>query len=208
MLIVPKIYKIIGNKGCNSYIVEASEGLIIINTGYLGSEQAIIDYIDAQVGASPDDVVYLIITHARRNCAEAAPDLLAYCENAKLVIHEKEYALFKKITFMSEELEKIIIEGDIAKLGRNIEIIFTPGYTPGSISVIFNGSIFSGGLIYIDQRGFKLPAQAYDKKLLLQSLRKLINSVKFENIFPTYGKYLVGNANQKLRAFIKAVTGE
>ncbi len=205
MLIVPKIYKVVGNKGCNSYILDADEGLIIIDAGYLGSEQGIVKYLDAQLNASPDDVAYIIVTHARRSNAEAAPDLLAYCENAKIIIHKDEFPIFRRIAFISEGLDLLIMNSDTLKIGRDINVIHIPGHTPGSIAVFFESSIFVGGSIYVDIKGnFNLPTQVYDRKLLIESLRKLADQ-KFENIFPAYGRYLLGNAHIKFRAFLKSI---
>jgi len=206
MLIIPRVYKVVGNRGCNSYILDADEGLVVIDVGYLGSEQAIINYLDAQINATPEDVAYIIITHARRNNAEAAPDLLAYCENAKLVVHRDELTSFRRVAFIGEDMEMMIIDAETSKIGGDITVIHTPGYTQGSITIIFQDSAFTGGSIYINPKGnFDLPTQLYDKKLLIQSLRKLIGLYKFENIFPSHGRYVVGNAHIKLKAFIDSL---
>ena len=41
MLLLPNIYKVVGNKGCNSYIVETEAGLVVIDAGFLGSDIAL-----------------------------------------------------------------------------------------------------------------------------------------------------------------------
>ena len=152
MMIIPNIYRVIGNRGCNSYVLETKLGLIIIDSGYLGSEQAIIKYLDAQLGASPEDVAYIIVTHSRRNCVESAVDLLTYCEEAKLIIHQEDFESFKRFTLLSQDFENIeIMNSDAYNIDNEVKVIFTPGFTPGSISIIFRDALFIGGLVYIDQ---------------------------------------------------------
>lgn len=201
LLLAPKVYKVIGNKGCNSYIVESPEGLIIIDVGSLGSEKGILGYIDAQLDSTPEDVAYILLTHARRQNAEAASDLLALCPNARIVIHKNELEYFKRISIMIDDENLMVVDKDILQLGP-LEILHTPGYTPGSIVAIYEKSLFVGGAIYVDTKGeITLPAQTYDKKILLESLKRLL-AFKFENIFPAYGRYITGNAGLKFQKFM------
>ncbi len=204
MLLIPKIYKVIGNRGCNSYIIETDIGLVVIDVGYLRSESAIIKYLDHQLNASPEDVAYIIITHARRSSVEALPDLVAYCINAKVIIHERDAQLARRITYLSEDMEMMRLTSD-HKLGdAQIKILSTPGYTPGGITVLYGGAIFIGGIAYGGSKGLEFPRQPYDKKLLLDSLRK-IAGLEFDSIFPAYGKYIIKNAKQKLSEFLSAI---
>lgn len=201
MLLLPKIYKVIGNRGCNSYVIETDIGLVVVDVGYLGSEAAINKYIDHQINASPEDVAYIIITHARRSSVEALPDLLAYCINAKAVMHEKDMQLVQRITYLSEDMEIIFVSDDYELHDARIKLFSTPGYTPGGISVLYEKAMFIGGLTYISTRGLELPRQVYDKKLLLNSLKKLVN-LEFDSMFPAYGRYILRNAKQKLSDFL------
>lgn len=205
MLLLPNIYKVIGNRGCNSYIIETNIGLIVVDIGYLGSEVAINKYLDHQINASPEDVAYIIITHARRSSVEALPDLFAYCINAKTVMHEKDIQLAQRITYLSEDMEIISISDDYELHDARIKIFSTPGYTPGGISVLYEKAMLIGGLAYIGARGLELPRQVYDKKLLFSSLKKLAD-FEFDSIFPAYGRYILKNAKQKLSDFLTEIS--
>ncbi|MCR8454261.1 MAG: MBL fold metallo-hydrolase [Crenarchaeota archaeon] len=205
MLLVPKIYKVLGNKGCNSYVIEGLEGLAIIDVGSLGSEKGILKYIEAQLNASPEDVAYVLLTHARRQNAEATLDLLSSCPNAKVVIHENELDYFKRVSLVVDIEDLVVVRTDVLKLDF-LEIMHMPGYTPGSIAIKFEKSIFVGGSLYINARGeITLPMQMYDRKLLLESLKKLLD-FRFENMFPAYGRYIIGNAGLKFQKFMAQFT--
>lgn len=201
MMIVPGIYKVVGNRGCNSYVVESNAGLLIIDVGYLGSEHAILRYLDAQLGASPEDVAYIIITHARRNCAEAAVDLLTYCDEAKLIVHADDFNTFKRITLLTSPENVEIIKNEKRNIENIFDILHTPGYTPGSITVKFGDSLFIGGLVYVDHtQRIAFPKQTYDKKLLMESLNNILE-LDFSNIFPSHGRYILRDAKKKLKEF-------
>jgi len=202
MLLVPSIYKVVGNRGCNSYIIETNAGLVVIDVGFLGSEVGIRRYIETQLHASLDDVIYVVVTHAHRDVAEGAPDLLLYCSNAQLVVDKRDLSILKKITYIGEDIDIKEIEGDTYLSDADLRIISTPGHTPGSISILYGPSLFVGGAIYVSPEGISLPRQNYDKKMLVKSLRKLVE-LKFDSVFPSHGRYIRRGALQKLRDFMQ-----
>ena len=205
MLISPSIYKVIGNKGCNSYIIETPCGLVIIDVGFLGSDAKIVRYIDAQLGTSTSDVSYIILTHGHKDVCEALPDLKAYCENAEIIIHEGDVNLLKRYTFLPEEETLKVMKGDIMELkDAEITIYHTPGHTRGSISIKYHDSLFCGDLVYVSHTGISLPRQNFDKKMLLNSLMK-ISQLSFNSLFPAHGRYILNNASSLLRDFLKKV---
>jgi len=171
----------------------------------LGSEGARKKYVELQLDSSLDDVSYVIKTHSHRDSVEGLPDLLLYCPNATLVIDEREIGVVKKITFMGEDVDVMIINKDTYIEDAGIQIIRTPGHTPGSISALYGNSLFIGGSIYIGPQGWSIPKQNYDRKMLLESLRR-IAELKFDSLFPAHGRYVRGRARQKLLEFISGIT--
>ncbi len=204
MLLIPGVYRVVGNKGCNSYVIETKGGLVVIDVGFLGSERAIKRYIEMQVGASTDDIIYVVLTHAHRDVAEALPDLLAYCPNARVIIHEEEVGLLRRISRAVEYMDLTKIREDREVKDAGIKIISTPGHTPGSISILYDSSIFVGDLLYVSSSGLELPKQNYDKTMLIESLKK-IALLAPNAMFPAHGRPITKGAKQKLDEFIKTL---
>jgi len=206
MLLQPNIYKVVGNRGCNCYVVESRSGLVIIDVGLLGSDSAIKRYIELQLDSSLEDVTYIILTHGHRDVAEGLPDLLIYCPNAIVIMDGREVEIVRKITYMTEDMEIMKISDDTFIEDAGIHIIRTPGHTPGSISILYEKSLFIGGSIYIGPKGISLPRQNYDRGMLIESLKKLTN-ISFESIFPSHGRYIKSGAKTKFLDFLKTIAG-
>ena len=149
MLLMPGIYKVVGNRGCNCYIIETGAGLVVIDSGLLGSDTAIRRYIEMQLDATTEDIIYIIVTHAHRDVAESVPDLLSYSPNAQLVIHKADIEAFKRIAFMPEDIELVIIEDRHTLEDADIEIHHAPGHTAGSIVAKYDRALFCGDVVYL-----------------------------------------------------------
>ncbi len=83
---------------------------------------------------------------------------------AKLLIHEDDYYfLAKKVNrllsffrggrFIKHEV-KLLKDGDIITAGASeIRVIHTPGHSPGSISLYFEGNLFTGDTLFTEGTG-------------------------------------------------------
>ena len=146
---------------------------ILVDTGYKDSEDKIIKAIEAN-GVNPKDIELIIITHGHNDHFGSAKALREKL-GAKIAIHNKDVdniikgtngdlepkGIFLKVLFFisnlfgkktkDEGLEPdIIIEDEINlnSYGVNGRIIFTPGHTKGSISILLdNGDAIIGDLL-------------------------------------------------------------
>ncbi len=98
----------------------------------------------------------------------------------------------KKLTIEPCEVD-IVIENDypLEEFGIDGKIVFTPGHSDGSISVVLNsGDAFVGDMaINKFPMTFKpnLPIFGIDMSVLINSWKKLIN-IGVNNIYPAHGK--------------------
>ena len=146
---------------------------ILIDTGYKNCEDKIIKAIEAS-GVNPKDIELIIITHGHNDHFGSAKALWEKL-GAKIAIHKKDVdniikgnngdlkpkGIFLKVLFFisnlfgketkDEGLEPDIIiedEIDLNSYGVNGRVIFTPGHTKGSISVVLdNGDAIIGDLL-------------------------------------------------------------
>jgi hydroxyacylglutathione hydrolase len=157
-----------------SHIVRDQE-TIIVDTGNPGSAATILAAMKKHQIA-PKDVSLILITHSHLDHSGGAAELQkalnvpiamhhleqTYVENGtRLPLTPKNWfgKLFKKSSLIKQPVEKfkvnIVLEGgeDLKPYGVDARVIFTPGHTPGSISVMLGnqemiaGDVVSGGIL-------------------------------------------------------------
>ena len=139
----------VGCHAASSHLIDTGDGLILIDTGYPQNLYLLINSI-YKLGFSPYDVKYIIHSHGHYDHIGGTK---AFCEltGAKtfIGIGDENYVNGKvDLTWASElgfeyheafEPDFIMNDGDIISLGNtNIEIVSTPGHTPGTVSLFFD----------------------------------------------------------------------
>ena len=201
----------------NTCYILKDKGVVLIDAGYPGCVKSFSKLL-AKHEIEPDEIKLIIPTHGDFDHAGGAKELKELT-GAEIVMHEKdkdnlEQSIFHwpggvtawgKIsrTMMIPFVKKIakfpptkvdIILGDdglsLQEYGIPGKIIYTPGHTYGSISVIldtgdaFVGCMAQNGLPFAFRP--KLPIYAKDLKLLKESWIKVIN-MGATTIYPGHG---------------------
>jgi len=123
----------IGTYQASSHLIDTSEGLILIDTGYAKTLYLVLDSI-YRLGFRPDDIKYIVNTHWHGDHAEASRPL-AELSGAKNVIGKKDA---QKVTRFFEP-DVLVGEGDTLTLGNTtISFMETPGHTKGTVSLFFD----------------------------------------------------------------------
>jgi len=138
-----------------SFYLEGGDEKILVDTGLeqfvvperVGEEYGldILEFEDAldTVGLKPEDIDLIIHTHLHNDHCENDYK----CSNARIVVQKKEYEFFMHPhpldhRYYSDLLDGLNVEqvdGDVA-LKDGIDLIFSPGHTPGGQSVAVNTS--------------------------------------------------------------------
>ena len=100
--------------------------------------------------------------------------------------------------------EKLLIDEDIIKIGDiDLKILHTPGHTPGSICLYYDGVVFTGDTLFFDGVG-RCDFPYASENLLLKSIRerllKLADSVL---VLPGHGPKTTIGREKKFNPFIK-----
>jgi hydroxyacylglutathione hydrolase len=146
------IYLIYGRKIC------------LIDCGVASSSQIILDHL-TEAGRSPKEISHLILTHAHPDHIGAAKALKnmsgcvvaahaaekAWIEDVDLQEAERPVPGFKSLVEGSVHVDVILQDGDEPDLGDGLDmqVIHTPGHSPGSISLWLpqEGALFSADAI-------------------------------------------------------------
>ncbi len=148
-----------------SYIVYG-ETITLIDTGVAGCEAQIFDSIRS-TGRTPSEIALIILTHSHPDhigaaraiqqattCSIAAhPAERAWIEDVELQNRERSVPGFATLVAGSVQIDNELSDGDSIELegvrAGELQVIHTPGHSPGSISLFMhgNGVLFSGDAI-------------------------------------------------------------
>ena len=200
----------------NCYIIK-HEGTILVDGGMPGEFNKFSKRLKA-IGVDPKEIKAIVITHCHWDhigCTKKIKDMTG----AKVVVQEYEKDILvkgemavppsvtlwgkilaaflkgwsKKFSIEPSEVDIVIGEEDysLEEFGIKGKIVFTPGHSPGSISVVLDsGDAFVGDMAMNGLPltiGPNLPIFAEDMSALKNSWRKLIDK-GVEKIYPAHGK--------------------
>jgi metallo-beta-lactamase class B len=130
----------IGIEWVAAYVIETSEGLILIDSLY-GNWVRELPAKFEQLGLDPGDIKYVIVTHGHFDHAGGAADFQRRY-NAKIVMTEEDWALaagpadHPLFAFPAPRRDIVAKDGDVIELGdTRIELFKTPGHTEGVLSL-------------------------------------------------------------------------
>ena len=142
--IIGNVYYV-GSYQASAHLIDTGDGLILIDTGYAGNAEMLVESIQA-LGFSLSDIKYIVHTHWHRDHTEATPAIVAASGARTLISYED--AERAKQYFAPDIL---VDDGDRLELGKtSILFLLTPGHTKGTISLFFdteeNGQSYRVGM--------------------------------------------------------------
>ena len=193
--------------GANAYLIlDEKKALIDVGGDFDFIRRAVSRYIDLK------DLDYIILTHTHFDHASATKHLKEV-SGAETVLHEKEYEFarlqnfsssFFGIDFPSFEAEKLVREGDIINLGKfTLEVIHTPGHTPGSICLYDRDKriMFTGDTVFPNGGFGRVDFPGGNAIEMVESLKRL-TEFDIEMMYPGHDEP-VDNANEHVRIALK-----
>jgi len=143
-----------------TYIVACPQTREAIVIDPAGEEDKLIDLIDTE-GLH---VKYILNTHGHADHVLGNRKLKDALK-APVCMHEADDRFFSETTVRKESFQELGLpppdpadirfkNGDIIEVGTlKIEVIHTPGHTPGSVCYLVNGNLFSGDTLFVGAAG-------------------------------------------------------
>lgn len=123
----------VGTKEASSHLIDTSDGLILIDTGYEETADVIAKSVSA-LGFDIKDVKIILHSHGHSDHTGGTARLLCLAPQAKTYMSYKD---LRYITGFTPDFD--IKDGDVIRLGdTEILCLFTPGHTEGSVSFFFD----------------------------------------------------------------------
>jgi glyoxylase-like metal-dependent hydrolase (beta-lactamase superfamily II) len=164
----------------NTYIIVDNDGVTIIDAGLPRTEKKILAYV-ASLGKSPQDVRRIIITHAdldhfgglaalqkatgaRTYASQIEAEAMAKGESSRPIkpagfsLRRMLFSLLSPfIKAAPVQVDSIIAEGKTLPALGGLQVLETPGHTPGHISLFApsSGVLFCGDSIVSNKKGLQ-----------------------------------------------------
>ena len=131
---------------CYVLIDEESKKTAVIDPG----EDA--DRILAALREEDSQVEYILLTHGHYDHTTAVPELHAALPQARIYIHQADAnGAGSKLFPLASQVEDLLLydEGDTLALGGlTIQVLHTPGHSPGSVTLQVEDVLFSGDTLF------------------------------------------------------------
>jgi len=170
----PDIYQIT-IRGANILLI-VEEKLTLIDTGHRGSAPQIFEYI-GQLGRKPEEISLIILTHNHIDHVGGLAEL-KQVTHARVSIHKTDIGERKNLPSARPEDIDIRLEGgEMLDLLGGLEVIHTPGHTPGSISLFSaaNRLLIVGDAVRKrrDNLGLPFRTASFDLMQAVASIKKM-----------------------------------
>ena len=119
------------------------------------------------------EVRYLLLTHGHYDHTTAVPELHQALPEAKIYIHQADAN--SRLFPLAGQVDDLLLysDGDTLPLGSlTIQVLHTPGHSPGSVSLLVGDTLFSGDTLFCSSMGrTDLPGGSHEQ--IMASLRRL-----------------------------------
>lgn len=179
-----KIYTLpLGSYQTNCYIIhdDAAKTCAVIDPGY--DAETILGKI-AQLGLA---IEAILLTHGHFDHVGAVKDLAAET-GCKVYLCEKDLSMPPMMTAGQLSYTDTYAEGDNLSLaGLSIQVIHTPGHTPGSVCLLVENAMFSGDTLFAGSCG-RTDLPGGDWATIQTSLKRLAAMEKDYAVYPGHGE--------------------
>lgn len=219
---VVKGVHLIPSRMSRMYLVE-DDSLTLIDAGLPWDVRTVFRYIES-IGRRPEEIGSILMTHNHPDHTGGAHGIKVRT-GARIVAHKDDtrnhhsegrylgnLGMFNAMDLPLPFLRRATVshvasDGDVLPIAGGIQVIHTPGHTPGSTCYLLQekGVMFTGDTAFSngDTVSRSIPFPGYDREAYQASLEKLAG-MNFDVMCGGHGTALVGNASDKLRQLLSA----
>jgi glyoxylase-like metal-dependent hydrolase (beta-lactamase superfamily II) len=195
------IYLLDSTKGSFAYLIAGKEP-VLIDTCRPGRSDQIIKEITS-LGIRTQDIAHILLTHhdidhignAKALQLATQAKLWASKEDEPYIHGERKKEGIKRIVqaIIKVDSPKVDFNFDPGQKIAAVEVIATPGHTPGHVAFLYEGVLFVGDLVMTNRGKLKrLPSLFNWNKAQLEFSLQKIKSLDFDWICPAHGEPVRG----------------
>jgi len=201
----------VGPLNTNTYLIFFGRGseAVIIDPAFQRREASLIISL---INSLDLKVKYIINTHGHFDhilgnniLKERFPVEILIHKNDALMLNNSSLNLSSSIglNVVSPQADRLLDGGETINLGgESLKVIYTPGHTSGSISLLIDRYLFTGDTLFAGSVGrTDLPGGSLEH--LLRSVRKLVSLPDHVKIYPGHGVTSTIGIEKKSNPYVK-----
>jgi len=201
----PDIYQL-ASRGTNVILI-AEQELTLIDTGHDGDSSQIINFIH-ELGRSVEEISLIILTHNHVDHVGGLAEIRRHT-SAKIAIHKSDIGEREGKPSVREDEADIYLEGgEVLEPIGGLEVIHTPGHTPGCISLFSprNRLLLIGDAVRKRRKHLHMPLELPNSNMTqaMGSITK-ISSLDFDCLVFGHGLPMVNEARTRIRELIERI---
>jgi glyoxylase-like metal-dependent hydrolase (beta-lactamase superfamily II) len=195
--ITENVYSLDSTRGNYSYLIIGKE-IILVDTGRPGQEKGILNELKS-MNIKPDDIKHILITHhdidhignaallqqvTRATLWASKEDIPYICGDKNRPGLKRFFSLIMRV----KNPKNITAYKEHQKI-NNIEVIPSPGHTPGHVCLIYKDVLFAGDLVRSSKGQLKPPPSFMNSNEndLKESIKEL-DKYSFKWVCPAHGE--------------------
>ena len=193
---------LVGPIGTNCYILEdeTAKKAAVIDPG----DEA--DRILEQLNQLDAQVEYILLTHGHYDHTTAVPELHEALPNAKIYIHSSDaHGAGSRLFPLAGQVDGLLNydEGDALTLGNlTIEVLHTPGHSPGSVTLKVADALFTGDTLFAGDCG-RTDLRGGNWEEILVSLGRLGRLEGNYYVLPGHDRTSTLDQERQINAYLK-----
>ena len=188
----------LGDYGTNCYIVRDSDSktCCIIDPGY--QPQRVLDRV-AELGL---EVEAILLTHGHFDHVGGVA-FIAADTDCDVYINAEDLQLPPRLTDGRIYYTRTYAQGDVLQLaGLTIQVMSTPGHTPGSVCLCIEDHLFSGDTLFAGSCG-RTDLPGGDWMTICESLKRLSQMEGNWTVHPGHGESTALDAERKYNPYMR-----
>jgi glyoxylase-like metal-dependent hydrolase (beta-lactamase superfamily II) len=212
----------------NAYLIEAEDGLALVDAGFPNKEAAVFTAIRA-LGHTPDQLRHLILTHGHPDHIGSAAAIVRET-GARTYLHQLDIPLaetggpFRPMTPAPGMLRRVLcrvlydhnermapvaideplIDGTVLPIAGGIDVIHVPGHCAGQVALLWrSGRMLFAADVFMNVMGLGDPLGFENLKEGRASQSKLAD-LSFDAVGFGHGSVITRDASARLRKWVRA----
>ncbi|MDE8345272.1 MAG: MBL fold metallo-hydrolase [Acidocella sp.] len=214
---------VIAMGNANGFLIEAPDGLTLIDAGFPGKEATVLAAIQA-LGRSPEDLRHLILTHAHPDHIGSAAAIVR-ATGARLYAHALDQSLVEtggpfrpmqaapgtlrrvlcRVLFdpaartVPIKVDQTISDGEILPIAGGIEVFHVPGHCAGQVALLWlPGRMLFAADVFMNMMGLGDPI-GFESLETGRASQKRLAGLHFDAIGFGHGAVIQRDAMAKLK---------